>query len=75
MAPDGPGELAELLREMETLAQGSDGHPQEIARRFLECTDWQKCANLIALALQESLEKRHAGPRLSPPPAWLPPLT
>lgn len=63
-----------LIAELEAVAQGGLGLQDDIARRFLECEEWQKCADLIARALNQALDTRQAGPRLSPPPAWLPPL-
>lgn len=64
----------ELLGALDALARGGHDLQGDLDRRFLECEEWQKCADLIARALNQALDTRQAGPRLSPPPAWLPPL-
>jgi hypothetical protein len=64
----------ELVAALDALTQGGHDMQGGVDRRFLECPEWQKCADLIARALNQALDMRQAGPRLSPPPGWLPPL-
>lgn len=64
----------QVLRELETLAQGKHQHQQTPLMRFARCSDWQKAAETILQALRQSSHRR-PGARLSPPPGWLPPLS
>lgn len=64
----------QALRELERLAQGSHQRQQTPLMRFVRCPDWQKAAETLLQALQQSSHRR-PGTRLSPPPGWLPPLT
>jgi hypothetical protein len=63
----------EVLRELELLAQGEHPDQQTLLMRFMQCTDWQKAAELILGALDASSGMRR-GTRLPAPPGSLPPV-
>ena len=61
----------QVLRELESLAQGQHPDQQTPLMRFTRCPDWQHAAELIVGALNAASHSRR-GKRLSAPPVSKP---
>jgi hypothetical protein len=63
----------QVLRDLESLAQGQHPDQQTPLMRFIRCPDWQHATDLILGALNAAAHPRK-GTRLSAPSGWLPPI-
>ena len=54
-----PMKQAQILRELEHLAQGKHPDQQTPLMRFIRCPDWQQAAELILRALSAASRQRN----------------